>query len=287
MPAVARETAPSDLAVVVLDTGFVPGAAAAIGQAFPDVHVATARTESGLCGQQQRRLSLALRRGAAWILLLNDDVVVAPDCVSRLLEAAAADERIGLLGPTVYEHGRPTVVQSAGGTLGKDWSARFLAPGEPGWKLSTEPNDVAWLSGCALMARRELCEQAGLLDERFFSYWEEVEWCLRASRAGWRVVHVPSAKAWHKGGLPVDPPPAHVAYYVTRNHLLALRKHRAPLRVWLANLLRLSATLLSWSLRPKWRSRREARTAMWNGVVDFALGRFGQMPTVRSRRHRA
>ncbi len=247
------------------------------------MHVHRLARNLGYAGNNNVGLTLALEHGAAWILLLNDDVVVAPDCVERLLEAAAADERIGLLGPTVFEHARPGVVQSAGGALGRDWSARFLGPDEPGWMPAAGPTDVAWLSGCALMARRELCEEVALLDERFFLYWEDVEWCLRARRSGWRVVHVPSATAWHKGGLPADPPPARVAYYTTRNHLLALRKHRAPLRVWLAAVLRLFNTLLGWSLRPGRRSRRAARNAVWNGVVDFALGRFGEAPAARRR----
>jgi GT2 family glycosyltransferase len=123
------------------------------------------------------------------------------------------------------------------------------------------------------MARRAMCEEIGLLDERFFNYWEEVEWCLRAVRRGWRVVHVPAARAWHRDPRPV---PAEASYYVTRNRLLALAAQRPPLGTWLRVTANLAATLLSWSVRPKWRHLRPHRTAMWHGVLDFARGRVGK-----------
>jgi GT2 family glycosyltransferase len=267
-----------NLEIVVLDTGCVRDAAVEIRQAVPAARVTALERNLAYAGNNNVGLAIALRRRAAWIILLNDDVTVAPDCVSRLIEIGESDRRIGLLGPTVYHHAMPQVVQTAGGWLASDWSARFLASGEVDRGQYSGPRDVAWVSGCALMARGELCDQVGLLDERFFSYWEDVEWCLRARGHGWRVVHVPAAKAWHKGGGPGDVAPSTLAYYTTRNHLLALRKHRAPLGVWCAISTRLAATLLSWSLRPRHRSRREARTAMWHGLRDFVLRRYGERP---------
>ena len=90
------------------------------------------------------------------------------------------------------------------------------------------------MPGCALLVSAELCRDVGLLDERFFLYWEEVEWGLRARRRGWRIVLVPDAHAWHGDGRE-GPPSESVTYYITRNHLLALAVHRAPVGVWLRN----------------------------------------------------
>ena len=272
-----------NLQVLVLDTGHTRGGAEEIRQACPGAQIVMLERNLGYTGGNNVGLKLALRRRAAWVLLVNDDVVVDPNCVSRLIESGQSDERIGMVGPTVYKQAEPQIIQTAGGRLGPDWSASFLAPGEHDLGQYEYPRDVAWLSGCALMVRRELCEQTGILDERFFLYWEDVEWCLRAIRSGWRVVHAPTAKVWHKGGgvaADAAPLPA-VAYYTTRNHLLGLQTQRAPMRVWWANGRRLAATLISWSVRPKWRSRREARAAMWHGTVDFARRRFGEWSLTR------
>ena len=274
-----------NLEVLVLDTGHTRGGADEIRQACPGAQVVLLERNLGYTGGNNVGLKLALRRRAAWILLMNDDVVVDPDCVSRLIESGQSDERIGMVGTDRLQPCRAADHPTAGGRLGPDWSASFLVPDELDLRQFEHPRDVAWLSGCALMVRRELCEQAGILDERFFLYWEDVEWCLRAIRSGWRVVHVPTAKVWHKGGgdaadADAAPLPA-VAYYTTRNHLLGLQTQRAPIRVWLANGRRLAATLISWSVRPKWRSRRRARAAMWQGTIDFARRRFGEWSLTR------
>ena len=117
-----------------------------------------------------------------------------------------------------------------------------------------------------------------MLDPRFFYYWEETEWCLRAGRAGWRIVHVPRARLWHKGVQRDYRPKPSVSYYGTRNRFLMLAKHRAPVAVWAMALFETSRTLASWTVRPKWRSMRGHRDAMWRGVVDFVRHRWGQMP---------
>jgi len=268
-----------NLEVVVLDTGQAPGSADDIGRAFPGTEIVALEGNRGYAGGNNTGLALALRRRADWALLVNDDVTVAADCLSRLVECGESERRIGMVGPTVHHRDEPRVIQSAGGYLEPDWSASFLAADEPDRGQLREPRDVAWLSGCALLVRLELYEQIGPLDERFFCYWEDVDWCLRAHRYGWRVVHEPAARAWHEGGRTGSAPHPAVAYYTTRNHLLALGKHGAPLRVRLVAARRLGTTLLVWSVRPSLRSRRAARTAMWQGVADFALGRFGERPS--------
>ena len=126
-----------------------------------------------------------------------------------------------------------------------------------------------------MLVRRPLIEQVGLLDERFFIYWEEIDWCLRASRAGWRLVHVPQARLWHKGVQRDYRPKPSVTYYTVRNKFLLLAKHRAPLAVWLFTGAGTLRTLTSWTLRPKWRHMRPHRDALLQALWDFAHRRWG------------
>jgi GT2 family glycosyltransferase len=267
-----------NLDVVVLHTGHAERDAPELERARPGTEVIALPGNLGYAGGNNVGLALARGRRAAWVMLLNDDVLVDSDCIPRLVDSGQSDARIGMVGPTVYHQTDPQVIQSAGGRLGADWSASLLADGELDRGQYDQPRDVAWLSGCALMVRAELCERVGLLDERFFLYWEDVDWCLRAARSGWRIVHEPSAKVWHEGGRPGPDAPPGVAYYTTRNHLLGLQNQSAPMRVWIVAARRLTATFVGWSLPPKWQSQREARTEMWHGAVDFALRRFGERP---------
>jgi GT2 family glycosyltransferase len=216
-----------------------------------------------------------MNQGADWILVLNEDTIIAPDCLAQLIETGEGDSRVGIVGPMVYHHGEPAVIQSAGGRIDRRWESFHVAQNETDRGQFDAPHRVDWISGCAILVRRAVIEQVGAIDPRYFYYWEETEWCLRAGRAGWRIVHVPRAKIWHKGVQRDYRPKATVTYYATRNRLLTLSKHKAPLSVWLAAWLQILRTMTSWTLRPKWRSMHEHRHAMGRGVLDFLLQRWG------------
>jgi len=205
---------------------------------------------------------------------LNEDTILAPDCVTRLVEIGESDGGIGIVGPMIYHFDEPDVIQTAGGMLGSSWSAGLLGNNEPDRGQFPEPHVVEWISGCAMLIRRSLLEQIGCFDERFFMYWEEIDLCLRARRAGWRLMQVPQAKLWHKGVQRNYRPAPLVTYYTTRNRYLLLRKNHAPLGILLRSSADTLRTLSSWTLKPRWRSMRPHRDAMLQGMWDFARGRW-------------
>ena len=127
--------------------------------------------------------------------------------------------------------------------------------------------------------RRAVIDQVGAIDERYFYFWEETEWCIRIGRAGWKVMHVPQAKMWHKGVTVDHHPKPSVTYYATRNRLLTMAKHRAPAGVRLRAWAQMGRTLTSWSVKPRWRHMRAHRDALWHGMVDYLRGRWGPMPS--------
>jgi GT2 family glycosyltransferase len=265
----------SNMRTFVLDCQSTDGSVAAITSAYPDVRLVELEENRGYAGNNNLGIRAAMDDGAEWLFVLNEDTVLAPDCLARLVATGESDARIGIVGPMVYHHDEPSIIQSAGGGLTRRWRGFHIAQNEPDTGRLREPHDVRWISGCGILVRRGVVEQVGGLDERFFIYWEETEWCLRAGQAGWRIVHVPSAKLWHKGVQRDYRPKPSVTYYSTRNRFLMLRARRAPLAAWLVAWAETARTLISWSVRPKWRHKREHRDAMWNGVVDFARGRFG------------
>jgi GT2 family glycosyltransferase len=261
--------------VIVLDNHSTDGSIEAVRVAFPDVEVIELPENLGYAGNNNIGIQAALNRGAEWILVLNEDTIVAPDCLAQLVEVGESDSRNGIIGPMVYHHSEPTVIQSAGGRINRRWEAFHLAQNEADRRQFFAPHAVDWISGCAIAVRRAVIDQVGMIDPRYFYYWEETEWCLRAARAGWRIVHVPAAKIWHKGVQRDYRPKPTVTYYATRNRLLTLSKHHAPLAVWVASWIQILRTMTSWTVRSKWRTMHEHRHAMGRGVVDFLLQRWG------------
>ena len=264
--------------VVVLDNASTDGSVEAIGRAFPDVAVLELQENRGYAGNNNVGIEAAIARGAEWIFVVNEDVVVAPECLSELVRVGQSDATAGVLGPMVYHADEPVVIQSAGGRLDDRWAARHRGEHELDVGQYAGPCRVDWVSGCAILIRRAVIDEVGVLDDRFFYYWEEVDLCLRASTAGHSIVHVPSARVWHSGAQRTDSPAPSVAYYNTRNQFLLMAKHQAPLGVKLANWARVGWTVTSWALLPGRADRREHRRAMLRGAIDFTCDRYGRMP---------
>jgi GT2 family glycosyltransferase len=264
---------------VVVDNGSTDGSVPVIRERFPGVTIIENGENLGYSGGNNVGLRYAIAQGADYALLLNNDTIVDPTFLRILVDAAETDPLIGMAGPTIYYHERPDVIWSAGG--GIDWqrgSTRMVGLDERDQgQFGAEPRAVDFITGCAMLVRRTVMEQVGLLDERFFAYYEETEWCVRASRAGFKIVHVPLAHIWHKisPATQADSPLVH--YYMTRNRLLFLKATEAGIRAWLYTLFaEYLRTLMSWSLRPRWRGKRAQRRVMLQAVGDAWRGHWGK-----------
>jgi GT2 family glycosyltransferase len=269
----------SNYVVLVVDNGSSDGSLEIISTKYPNIKSVKLYSNKGYTGGNNTGIRWAIENGADWILLLNNDTKIAPDCLTQLILTGNTSERIGIVGPIIYHYDEPEVIQSAGGCLNPNWVPAHIAQNEFDLGQITSPRFVDWISGCALFIRRDVIDQVGLLDERFFCYWEEVEWCLRVRRSAWKIAQTPKAKIWHKGVQKEYQPNPYVTYYMTRNRLLLLKIHQAPFRAWVAVALVKVRTLISWSIKPRWRSKKDHRNAMWLGVVDFVRQRWGPMVT--------
>lgn len=264
--------------VLVIDNGSTDGSAEAIRTAFPEIELIETGENLGFAAGNNVGLRQVLARGDDYALLLNNDTVVAPDFLDRLVSAAAESGRVGVAGPTIYYHSRPSVVWSAGGAV--DWrtgqtSMLGLDEVDRG-QFGVAARGVEFVTGCALLVSREALEAAGLLDERFFMYYEETEWCVRIARAGFAIRHVPAARIWHKIAPSEQGVPPLVYYYMTRNRLLFLQATNAGWRPRVGALAEYLRTFASWSLRPRWREKRAMRGVMLRALADYARGRFGR-----------
>src|SRR5207237_769005 len=154
----------------------------------------------GYAGGANLGIRAALAAGADVVLVLNNDVRLRPGAAAAALEALGADRRIAAVGPKVLAREDPSRLWLAWGEV--TWRQSLVAlrgAGEPDGPAWDAPRDVEWIAGCAMWIRREALAAVGLLDETFFAYHEEVDWCARARAAGWRVVYRPAAVVTHTG----------------------------------------------------------------------------------------
>lgn len=265
---------------IVVDNGSTDNSVTRIRAAHPNVEIVETGSNMGYTGGNNAGIDKALALGAAYVWLLNDDTTVAPDSLSMLVQAATAHPDAGFLGPLVRMREQPDHILSAGGVFGPSMKRYQRGLGEPDNRHYQELVEVDFLSGCALLVSCAAINRIGLLDDQFFSYGEDVEWCLRGKRAGFKILFVPQSLVWHPDTRLRDENSARVMYYMSRNHLLFLRKHHIGVNIMTRTLVRYAIWLVNWSFNPKWRGARRKRDALWLAMRDFALGRFGKCISV-------
>ena len=161
-----------------------------------------------------------------YILLLNNDTVVDKDFLNILIKEGQKDSKIGLLGPKMYFYDNPNIIWCIGGKI--DWKfARGLHVGinQEDKGQYNDKRVFDYINGATLLIKREVIEEIGLLDKKFFLYFEETDLALKASRKGYKSVYIPNAKIWHKisksgGGIKNEIG----LYYITRNRWIFMKK---------------------------------------------------------------
>jgi GT2 family glycosyltransferase len=269
---VASVAAQPGVEAVVVDNGSREPVGDALG-----ARAATLRLplNLGYAGGANAGIRHALAGGADVVLLLNNDVRLAPGATAAALDALAADARIAVVGPKVLAREDPSRLWLAWGdvTYGQSLVA-LRGAGEPDGPAFSRARDVDWVAGCAMWMRREAFATIGLLDETFFAYHEEVDWCARAHAAGWRVVYCPHAVVTHTGrGAAGGKAAVRIRkYFAARNSVLFARKHARPLER--AKLVCLLAGSLP--LQLLWHWPRGTADEVWlkiRGVRDGVTGR--------------
>ena len=266
--------------VIVVDNGSTDETKTALSAQFPQARLIANSSNLGYAEGNNVGLRYAMEHGAEFALVLNNDVVLAPDCIEELLDAARENPKAALFGPLVFHADEPNVIQSAGGMLPHDWHAYHRGANETDTSRFQKTERVDWLTGCTILVRVSALREVGLLDAAFYMYGEDVDWCVRAREKEFHVLFVPQAQVWHKGVTRDYAPSPYVTYYSARNELQLIRKHHggtsALLRAWTRHV----RTVASWSILPRWRLQRAHRDALARALRDFARGKTGPLRLV-------
>jgi len=261
--------------VVVVDNGSPEPVADLLARRAPGVACLRSPENRGYAGGANLGIRAALARGARTVLLLNNDARVRPGATAAACRVLDADPRVAVVGPKVLTREDPGTLWLAWGRV--TWRQSLVelcgadVPDGPEW--STE-RDVDWIAGCAMWMPATALTHIGLLDETFFAYHEEVDWCTRARRRGLRVVYCPDAVVTHTGrGTVGGTRSVRIRkYFGARNTILFARKH-AGTREWAKLALFLGALL---PLQLLWHLPRGDAGEVWlklRGVADALANR--------------
>lgn len=179
---------------------------------------------------------------AEYIWLLNNDTVIDRHSLERQLELAERDRTIGIVGSKLLMYHQPDTIQALGGGHLLPLIAHDTQIGR-GRKVASVQNipfDLDHIVGASLFVRTQALRQAGFIDESYFLYREETDWCIEMRRHGWRLVCCVGSTIWHKEASSLGMRSGLHDYYALRNMLHLVRKHHAVTlpTAWLYFLLR-------------------------------------------------
>ncbi len=279
------------LELIVVDNGSTDGSVAMLQQEFPDVELITNTTNRGFSGANNQGLARA--RGD-YLLLLNPDTEIVGDALPRMVDYMGSRPRVGMLGPQLrFPEGDvqssrrrfPTLpilfLESTWlqGLLSRRRLARYYVQDRP----SDQTQPVDWITGAAMLTRRPVLEAVGGLDERYFMYSEELDWCRRVKANGWEIHYYPEAQVIHYEGKSSEQVvPARHVYFQSSKVQYAQKYHghltAELLRFWLLSqyVWQLGVEGGKWLLGHK-RTLRSARIAAYRTVLRSRLRQQGPL----------
>lgn len=255
----------------------------------PNLEIIETGKNLGFSGGNNVGIKKALTENFDYVLLLNNDTTVDPNFLDELVKIAESGKDIGIVGPKIYFFNEPNRIWYGGGKF--SWlgggrhlqyeeidpvaeQARYGAGKNPD---ENKPRETDYMTGCAFLIKSEVIKKIGMLDERFFMYYEDTDWSLSAKKSGYKIIYAPSAKIYHKiskTAAKLGNPTIH--YYHIRNALL-LSKKQAPLiilaGIYAWSIMNYAKQILKSVILP---SKLDISKMIMRGIKDFWKGKFGQ-----------
>ncbi|MFN0157263.1 MAG: glycosyltransferase family 2 protein [Bacteroidota bacterium] len=186
--------------IIVVDNGSTDGSQEMVRTQYPQAILIENGKNLGFGGGNNVGMEYALERGAEWIFLLNNDIIVDASLLTEMMRVAVSHPMIGGLGPKIYFHDEPEKFWYAGGAV-NFWAGIISHRGirEIDHGQYDVTTDTEYITGCAFLVRREALEQTGMFDPVFHpAYSEDADLSARIQRAGYRLMFVHKGKLWHK-----------------------------------------------------------------------------------------
>lgn len=206
------------VSLLLIDNASPNDSEARLRRRFPETAFIQTGSNLGYAGGNNVGITWALSNGFDYVLILNNDCIIDPACIDMMLKAAEQDKNVGMVTPKVYAE--KNIISHAGSNF--SWKSSYLTSSRGAGQADNGQFDQATESqtatGDCLLVRSQVFKDIGLLDDTYFLYYEDTDFCHRARQAGYNILYQPLAIAVHPGSLStggVNKPLG--AYYILRN----------------------------------------------------------------------
>lgn len=262
-----------NLDIIVVDNASTDDTCQAIREQFPHVNLIVNSENLGGTGGFNTGLRYVLKKGGyKYTWLLDNDAVVERETLIELVKVMEEDDKVGITGSIIMEPDMEMIVE-----LGAfvSWSIGTWKPNYRNNRLSTikeiDTTEVDYVAACSSLVRNEALYKIGVMDERYFIHWDDIDLSLRAKQAGYKVMASPKSKAYH--GLEDKPVNPLISYYDIRNGLLTITKHQNGVKrfLYIFNMLRGTGKGAVYSLLS---GLHTTSKLLIYGPLDFIRGKF-------------
>jgi GT2 family glycosyltransferase len=208
--------------IIMVDNGSSDGSVLTVEQRFPDVFIIQNNQNLGFAKANNRGIAMAQGR---YYLLLNSDTIVLPGTLDELVHTADLYTDVGVLSPKLLniddtlQESWASFPSFGSELLGRNFRNHQLVPDV------SSAYDVDWVSGACMLVRAKMVHEVGLLDEDYFMYSEEADWCFRIKKMGWKIWYLSNAVIYHLGGGSANRSSLTQLMLLYQGKLLFFRKH--------------------------------------------------------------
>lgn len=213
--------------ILIVDNDSQDGSYDKLLKQYPTIEIIQTGKNLGYAGGNNVGIKYALNKKAEYVGILNNDIGVEKNFLSRIIAKMEENHKIGIAGPAICEWDSD-IIQSCGASINYMTSeSKCFMAGEDYKKISKEDREGDYVGGACLIVRREVFDKISLLPENYFLFFEETEFCVRAKKYGYLVCGIPEARIWHKESASVNKNSELKTYLLDRNKII-FEKRNAP-----------------------------------------------------------
>lgn len=276
------ETIPfnDNLEVIVVDNASKQDEASIIAQRYP--HVKTLRTNKNLGFAGGNNIGIKEAKGQ-YLFLINNDTIFKEFDIEPLIRRVDSSPQIGIVCPKIRFAWGTNPIQYAGYTPLSKITIRNQAIGfgeeDNGQYDTARPTPYA--HGAAMLIKREAIEKVGLMPELYFLYYEEIDWSMMFTKAGYEIWYDPACTVYHKESQSTGQDSPLRTYYITRNRLLLVKRNWQGLYKYLAYCYLTCIVAFRDILKYTFKGKVDQAKAVINGISDFGMARYSSINSKR------
>jgi len=269
----------NNLKVILVDNGSSDNSGQRLKEEHSGIVLIENQENLGFTGGNNAGIEYALSQDYDAIMLLNNDTIVTPGFVTPLIQGLFSNEKIGAIQPKILYNYDRDIIWNAGGVFKtKTCTPKTIGEGERDKGQFNEPGSTEWITGCCFLVKSKVVENIGLLDQKFFIYYEDLDWSLKIRNHGFDLSYEPSSIIYHEAGMSDQNRDKHgegnvspfSRYQEMRNHIYIVKRYANGINVlsaWVYQFFKFSGYLAYYISKGRFKKFQFVIRALIHGLA--------------------